>query len=212
MQPYPKTPNVFARDKVTGKIIHGKWSTPEIAYLSNLPWAWYEKIDGTNMRVIVHPQYDKVEVLGRTDKAELNDGLLDRVKTQFTDLLPDLRIMFPHQICFFGEGIGKKIQGSLYGPDYRFILFAIKTEKFWYPQSSVYDIGGQLKIETAPIVGRGPLPLAIDEVRGGLNSRLSGLHNCKFAEGLIVHPVEALLDSHGQRVIAKIKHKDFFGA
>ena len=51
---YTKIPNIFKREEF-GKnlLIEGEFSSDELEFLADNLWVWTEKVDGTNIRVIM---------------------------------------------------------------------------------------------------------------------------------------------------------------
>ena len=62
-----------------------------------------------------------------------------------------------------------------------------------------------LKIDIVPIIGRGTLIEAADLVRNGFTSKWGDF----TAEGLVMRPAVDLLNRRNNRIITKIKYKDF---
>lgn len=215
---YHKIDSVFLRDPATNHktFLDGQWSRPEFGYLADLDWTWTEKVDGTNIRVT----YDlsepaalrKARFNGRTDAAQLPGPLANVLPGLFpTDKLADI---FPDDkndnlITLYGEGYGVGIQkgGGLYRPDQSFILFDVRVGNVWLRRDAVEDIALHLGIGIVPVVGKGPLAVAIDMARDGFDSFLEG--SVCIAEGLVMRPAIELNDRMGRRIITKVKTKDF---
>ena len=70
---------------------------------------------------------------------------------------------------------------------------------------NVEDICGKLGLDFVPIVHTGSIQSAVDIVKSGLHSIIG---NCE-AEGLVGVPVIPIYDKLGNRIIVKIKAKDF---
>jgi hypothetical protein len=200
---YHKIHSVYKREP-TGKrhLIEGQWSLPEFEYLANNQWDWTEKVDGTNIRVI--RTETGVRYAGRTDNAQLPAKLLDRLKERFEDNSAFLDL--PYGSCLYGEGYGAKIQkGGNYRPDQDFVLFDVLIGYTWLTQSSVVQVADELKIDVVPMVAYGTLYEAIEAVKGGIQSFWGDF----IAEGLVCRPSIELISRTGERIITKIKHKDF---
>jgi len=202
MSEYHKINSIFKRDQKTNKFILGDWSTPEIEYLSECPWEFTEKVDGTNVRVIF-PEEGGVVFGGRTDNAQMP-----------TTLLQALQKMFPPEIAkgheglvLYGEGYGPKIQkgGGLYRDDVSFVLFDARAGKWWLRRESVEAVAIEFGLDVVPIVGYGNLQDGIDLVKGGLKSTWGDFE----AEGIVARPVVPMLARDGSRIITKIKGRDF---
>jgi len=206
MKPYHKIPTVWARDPETNykTLVGGKWATPELDYLSDQRWIFTEKIDGTNIRVI----FDGENVIfgGKTDDAQIPSHLINRLIEMFpTEKVKEVLNDTPG--CLYGEGYGAKIQGGgKYIPDgCSFVLFDVMIGDLWLERENVKDISGKLNIGTAPIVGAGSLLEAIAYTKLGISSQIA---DCQ-AEGLVMRPEVELKDRRGNRIITKIKTKDF---
>ena len=63
----------------------------------------------------------------------------------------------------------------------------------------------KLGLDIVPLVGRGTLHECIDRVRGGMQSTWGDFQ----AEGIVARPVTELCTRGGERIITKIKCRDF---
>jgi len=213
MKEYHKIQTLFKRDmEAPGRpLIEGEWTTPEFEYLQDNQWVLTEKIDGTNIRV----HYDGDEVLfgGRTDKANIPPHLLSALNEMFP--IDVLKYVFPDleeggSVCLYGEGYGHKIQkGHHYlGDDTSFILFDVMINDWWLKRNDCEDIATRLGIKIVPIVSVGTLWDAISLVKKGYKSFIAQ-DNSYDAEGLVAKPLCELKSRSGQRIVTKIKHRDF---
>ena len=106
----------------------------------------------------------------------------------------------------FGEGYGYKIQnGGLYRPDVSFILFDVAINGNYQPRETVEDIATTFGLEVVPIVLTGDIDDAIGFVRG---KPMSTIGNAPM-EGVVGRPLVEMQDRTGNRIIVKIKVKDF---
>lgn len=205
---YTKIPNIFKREEFgKNRLIEGEYATPELEYLANVPWVWTEKVDGTNIRVIWDGH--AVSFGGRTDKAQIPANLVNRLNDLFggTNKEEIFEQKFGETpVILFGEGFGEKIQkgGGLYGP-VDFILFDVFCGGMWLKRDAVEDIASTFGIKTVPIVNTGTLPEAVDFIRQHPKSRLRDAE----MEGVVCRPVCELSDRRGNRLIVKIKCRDF---
>ena len=209
---YHKIQTVFKRTG-KGELIVGEYSMPEFEWLKDCGWLWTEKVDGTNIRVM----WDGTNVVfgGKTDNSQTPTFLIYRLQELFEGHQNEerLRAVFNYDepnvnVCLYGEGYGAKIQkgGGNYKSDgVDFVLFDVKVEQWWLKREDVEDVAERLGIKTVPIVGRGSLPAAIEKAQTGFNSEWGDFP----AEGLVLRPGVQLFNRMGQRVITKIKHKDF---
>ena len=201
---YHKIQTVWLRDPDTNHktLIEGAWAKPEFEYLANQEWLFTEKVDGTNIRIMV--ESSGVRLGGRTDRAQLPSFLIERLQEiGEAALAADLR-----GLTLYGEGYGAKIQkgGGNYIPDYAdFVLFDVRGRDLWLDRESVEDIADKISIRSVPTIASGTLEEAIQIAREGFDSRWGSFP----AEGLVMRPAVELSNRRGERVIAKIKCKDF---
>ena len=205
---YPKIQTVYKRDMENkGKtLLEGQWTQPEFEYLANNQWLFTEKVDGTNIRIMVGPH--SVTFGGRTDAAQIPAQLLNRLNDVFLPLTGMLCSMLGDDACLYGEGYGSKIQkgGGNYRPDQDFVLFDIRVGDLWLGWHDVVDIARQLRIQAVPVIGQGTLFEAITMARCGIRSSWGNFP----AEGIVARPAVDLVTRRGQRIITKIKSKDFW--
>jgi ATP-dependent RNA circularization protein (DNA/RNA ligase family) len=191
-----------------GKLIKGKWAVPEFEYLANNEWEYTEKVDGTNIRIwagrLEGDREHTVLFGGRSDNATIPEPLSRYLHETFTGELFE-KAELP-EVVLYGEGYGPKIQGGgKYRSDHSFVLFDVKIGNWWLKREDVNDVAAKLGIESVPVLGHGTLFDAIDIVSDGLTSQWGNFE----AEGLVIRPKVALFDRRGDRIITKIKGKDF---
>lgn len=199
---YHKINSVYKRTE-KGKFIIGDWACTEFEYLANNQWEWTEKVDGTNIRIDWDKQ--KTRVGGKTDNAQIPAKLIEAIN--ILPLLKNLSYNYPDvSMTLYCEGYGAGIQkGGVYRADQSIVLFDILIDKWWLKRVDVEDIGKKLMLQTVPIVGRGSLPEAISFTKDGFKSRWGDF----IAEGLVMRPLIELFSRNGERIITKVKHKDF---
>ncbi len=227
MREYPKIQSIYKRDlektsKTFNKFLEGQWSLPEFEYLANNQWEWTEKIDGTNIRVIWFPKgtgegyeplsqghyvNDAVLFRGKTDNADIPKFLFAKLQEMFP--AEKIREIFPDTpLCLYGEGYGAKIQkGHTYIPNgVSFILFDVWIKGWWLKRLDVQDAATKLGIDVVPIKDYCTIPEAIElYVRNGFKSKWGDF----LAEGLVGKPIVELKDRRGDRILTKLKTKDF---
>lgn len=214
MREYHKIQSLFLRDPATQHrtFLHGQWSMPEFEYLADLEWTFTEKVDGTNIRVGWDGKV--VNFGGRTDDAQTPPFLLDRLREMFPADLMLGAFGDRGGLTLYGEGYGAKIQKG--GGDYiadgqSFILFDILGEseagRAWFEREKVEESAAALGIAAVPIIDSGCLDYAVTIAREGYKSEVAGKR--RDAEGLVMRPKRELLTRRGERIIAKLKTKDF---
>lgn len=203
---YHKIKTVWQRDPETNlrTLIEGQFAIPEFEYLKDNQWIFEEKVDGTNIRV--DWDMERVTFGGRTDDSQFPALLVNKLQElfpvdKFKALYPDI------PMCLYGEGYGLKIKkGAGYIPDgVSFILFDVFIVELWLERPNVEDIAEKLEIKTVPIIGQGTLQEGVDLVRGGFDSVLRKTP----PEGLVMRPVIELKTRRGERIITKLKLRDF---
>lgn len=219
MVEYPKIQTVFLRDPATKfkTLLLGQYAKPEFEYLARNDWMLTEKIDGMNIRVIFtcSRALDNCECIpptvrfaGKTDKADLPKNLLAYLQKAFTP--EQMQAVFKETtVTLYGEGFGAGIQkGGVYSPDQRFILFDVLIGTFWLERPNIEEIAASLNI---PVVHRsctGSLLDMVDLAKLGFPSFV-GEGTTHIAEGIVARPLCELQNRRGERIITKIKHKDF---
>lgn len=204
---YHKIETLFERDPKTFVVNAELLKSPVLGTI-NL-WDVTEKIDGTNIRVILSGD-GSVTFGGRSDNAQMHADLVNYLKSTFT--AEKMKAAFwiegkPTAAILYGEGYGAGIQkGGAYRSDKSFILFDCLVDgKWWMDRDSLSDIAGKLGINEVPYLGRMTLAEIVDLVKDPFHSRIG----TAIAEGVVARPIEPLFDRKGSRVIIKLKTKDF---
>lgn len=204
MKTYHKIPTVYLRDPNNRykTLLDGVFTMPEFEFLKNAEWDFTEKIDGMNIRI----ERSEAGIYwgGRTDKAEIPKNLTARLFEIGDQMLHGDAVKGP--IILFGEGFGAGIQkGGAYGDTQEFILFDALVGDMWLHREDVIGIAKGLGIPYAPTLGWGTLAEGVDMARKGFDSKFG----IARAEGLVMRPPVDLFTRYGDRIIAKIKTKDF---
>lgn len=207
MTEYHKINSLFKRDQ-KGKLLMGEFSRPEFEYLKNNIWVFTEKLDGTNIRLIW--QNNQLEIKGKTDKAQLPQALVNTINTKnlpekFTEVFSSGT---PMPVVVYCEGIGEKIQnGGDYCSGNDIVTFDIKVGSWWLMRKDVIEISEKLNLRTVPVCGEGTLEDLIYYVKAGFYSEIAKKH--RDAEGIVARPLVELRARNGERIITKLKTKDF---
>lgn len=213
MKEYHKIQTVYKRDPATKMktLLNGEYSEPAFYYLTNNEWIFTEKVDGTNIRVI----YDGKNITfgGKTDNAQIPNQLVNKLNDMFLPKIGLLKDVFKLEsspdikVCLYGEGYGANIQkgGGNYRHDQSFVLFDVKIGDWWLERYNVEDIASKLCIDIVPTIGKGTLSDMIRMTEKGFKSQWGNF----IAEGIVARPSIELKLRNGERIITKIKHKDF---
>lgn len=210
---YPKIKTLFKRDPATNykTLIEGAFSSPEFEYLQHCTWRLTEKVHGQNIRVM----WDGSEISfgGRGSKADkLYKPLLVRLQYLFSkELMIDVFGEYSDggiKWILYGEGYGARIQkgGENYNPDgVDFVMFDINWGGIWLHYIDVIRIAADLCIDVVPVIDIAPISTMIKAAKNGFKSNWGDFE----AEGIVARPLRQLMNFQGQRVITKLKCKDF---
>lgn len=185
----------------------GRFRNPTMKFLSELEWQFTEKVDGTCTRV--YWDGHKVSYGGRTDRAQMPVPLMNYLISVFGT--PEAEQLFEQtfgerEVILFGEGYGPKIQsGGAYRDDVSFILFDVMIGDNYQPREMVEKTAKMFGIDVVPIVCEGTIWDGIDFVMHHPKSTIG----TAMMEGVVGRPEVELRDRCGNRVIVKIKWRDF---
>ena len=206
---YHKIETLYNRDiEGSKRLIEGDYRDETVKFLKDMTWQFTEKIDGTNIRIMWDGH--KITYGGRTERANIPAHLMNKLVELFgndeTEQLFE-QIFGEKEVIFFGEGYGVKIQGcgGLYRPDVSFILFDVMINGNYQPREMVECAAKQFGLEIVPIIFEGTLDEGVAYVR---TKPMSTIGKAPM-EGLVARPKIELRDRCGNRLIVKIKVRDF---
>lgn len=209
MTTYNKIETLYNRDMEGSKrLIEGDYRNETVKFLKDMTWQFTEKIDGTNIRIMWDGH--KITYGGRTERANIPAHLMNKLIELFgneeTEQLFE-QIFGEKEVIFFGEGYGAKIQGcgGLYRSDVSFILFDVMINGNYQPREMVETAAKQFGLEIVPIIFEGTLDEGVAYVK---TKPMSTIGKAPM-EGLVARPKVELQDRCGNRMIVKIKVKDF---
>ena len=211
---YPKIETLYKRGDNFGVDV-STLRLPEFAVIDS--WIVTEKIDGMNIRVEVSDSGD-ITFGGRTDRAQLPATLVTYLQKTFNSdtMAPFLQDIGNESATLFGEGYGAKIQkGGIYRSDQAFRLFDVRVGDWWLKQDSVSGIASEIRIGIAPVIsviGRKLYPKSLECLKDILeNSRVAEQDGGSggLSEGIVARSAPMLFDRRGNRMMWKLKMKDF---
>ncbi len=219
---YPKIETLFNRNKKTFKVNEDEVRLEEF----NQVKSWYvtEKVDGTNVRVFYQKGENTVPFVhfaGRTDKAQFHPNLTKHLEETFTieklnACFPELSVHGDHEflVILYGEGYGVKIQsGGNYRKDISFRLFDVLIDGLWLEPVNIQDIATKLEVYTVPSIGVDmTIPQVVKYVKHLPRSHVSmdeGGNQDYVMEGIVARTVPLMLTRRGDRVMFKLKVRDF---
>jgi len=249
MTTYPKIDTLYNRD-VKGKIVETDIRHPEFNKIDM--WEHVtEKIHGTNVRVMIGPldvgtavytepisDQDLLEpqvfYLGRTDRAQLPEPLIQHLQETYTkdSLLNALhKAKGANGVVLYMEGYGLNIQdGGNYRKDVSTRIFDVfvldmsgpcrYTKEgaeqtpggWWLEPGAVSRIASDLGVNTAPILGKMTTEEIVELVKSKPPSGVSiaeGGNPDYMMEGVVARTVPLLLRRNGTRLMFKLKCHDF---
>ena len=183
-------------------------------------WVITEKIDGTNIRIILtkpdEEGHRKVEVGSR--KLILNRE--DKGSKQFFDCLEEVNLHklveyfkdVNSTVIIYGEGYGAGVQtGGIYSPNKNFRVFDIRIGEAYQDFEYVIKVCMDCQLNLVPIYGG-----VKDITYTSCKSDLSNFQRTLIKEGTggkpegLVYKFEpVLLNKYKERLIFKVKFKDF---
>lgn len=209
---YTKINTLYNRDE-KGKIQLGEFSRPEFFMLYNTPWRWYLKIDGTNTSI----HWDgELRIDGKTEQAHWDSRTMDFLKALITKekmeaIFPATNGEYPKVIIYgetYGHGINK-VGGKYFKEKCKwgFRIFDVKVGNFWLYPAGVEDVAKKLGVETPTDFGIMTIAEAEKKVIEGFKDPIAEQELA--AEGLVGRPVVQLFNRMGERVMVKIKTRDY---
>ncbi|MBM3136518.1 MAG: hypothetical protein FJZ89_14805 [Chloroflexi bacterium] len=215
MREYPKIETLYDRD-TKFKVAPERLRLPEFALINR--WQITEKIDGTNVRIGMGLD-GSVTYGGRTDNAQMPVPLSEYLRLTFT--AEKMQAVFAEslgntEVVLFGEGYGPKIQnGGAYRPTVGVRLIDVLVGDWWLEPTNILGIATTLGVATVPVLGEVVyLPRSVDDLRAMLKGGQSqaakedGGAGCQ-AEGIVARTVPLLFTRRGDRLLWKLKFKDF---
>lgn len=169
-------------------------------------WA-SEKIDGTS--VGIKWDGERISFIGHTDKSQFNPRYLEYLQNRFgtPEFESCVEMIFGDKpAIIYGEGISKDYNVHYGFPEGEFIMYDIQFDNGKFAERDVvYEVASKLDIKM-PFEARMTLDEAIEYVKARPQSVLNSEYKM---EGLVLRPMVELYLNNGERVITKIKVKDF---
>lgn len=156
----------------------------------------------------------KVAYQGRTERAQIPAHLTNKLISIFgTDEAEEMfeQTFGEKQVVLFGEGYGAKIQkggGNYISDGCDFILFDVymPDSDTWLKRDGIEDIAKRFGIKAVPVVMTGTIEQAVEFIKTQPRSLINPLHEM---EGVVGKPKVDFYDRSHNRLIVKIKVKDF---
>jgi len=230
MEEYPKIETLFDRDPKTFKVLEDKIRLPE--FLMVQKWRITEKIDGTNVCIcyktlwehgadqFAESFFDKgriVDINGRTENAQMPTFLTNQLQRTFT--IEKFQIAFPDlkpgiTVTLYAEGYGPKIQkgGGNYRNDVSCRIFDVKIDKWWLEPDNIESVAEKMGVKTVPSLNDVTIEQAVQLIKSNPFSQVAlqdGGNPDTRMEGIVARTVPLLLRRNGERLMWKLKRRDF---
>ena len=179
----------------------------QLFYDSGIKMYASEKIDGTSVGIVWDGE--RISFVGHTEKSEFCPRYLEYLKTNFgtSEFESVIEELFgDKQIKIYGEGISKDYNVHYGYPEGNFIMYDIQNENgTFYNRVVVKEIAKKLNL-IYPWEEMMSLKEAIDYIK---TRPVSKLNPENMMEGLVLRAPLELYTNHGDRIICKVKVKDF---
>lgn len=213
---FPKIETVYKRStEGTKELIEGDYRDKTVEMLANCKiWRATEKLDGSNHQI--HWDGHKLTLGGRTPDSNVPKHVVNYFDDNFnnneTEELFE-QLFKDKEFVFYFEAIGHKIQacGDFYDPNnVKFVLLDIYSvsNNSWLSFESISDIARAIGVECKhAVIDKCTLAEAIEYVK---SVPMSVFTKSQFPmEGVVCAPEIEMKDSNGERIIVKIKGRDF---
>ena len=175
--------------------------------LQMTPWQFKRKLDGENLRVF----WDGEQALwnGKSNKYQCGAELTDFMNNTFIEEIFEEKFGRDKKVYLFGEHMGPKSQGNELGlTKSEFVLYDVNINGFWLPSEDIKEIAKYFNIKTC-------YDFMPDEdvcnFTGSLYNLINATADGRFKdwEGIVATPCVECRYQNGDRVIVKIKNKDY---
>lgn len=213
MNEYQKINTLYKRDSHK-KIIIGEFTEPEVEFLKDSKWESLEKVDGTNISLV----WNGIDLNfhGRTKDAETPEMLLETLRKKYKkELFQKVFPLKPLQdsmlVEIFGEGYGVGINGheggGTYLPDSNdFILFDVTIDGWKLLRANCESVAKKINTNIVKLLGYYTIAEAEEIVKHGFKS---AINPNRVAEGMVLKTPLGLCNRKGERIMTKIKHRDY---
>lgn len=181
------------------------YRSPLLAYLAESPWVYSRKVDGENIRI----QWDGEQALwnGKSNAFQCSVEFAEYMNNIFLEEIFEEKFGRDKVATLFGEKMGPKTQGNELGLDKdELILYDVNVNGIWLSGESVVEIATYFGIKT--VFDFMPSFLGKTHTLQEL-IELCAKGEFKDWEGIVATPLVELRAQNGQRVVVKIKNRDY---
>ena len=210
MTQYPKMQSLYMREdkgNKKGNLLLGQFVNDEVQIIKF--WTVTEKMDGTNIRIIIDAINKDIQIKGRTDRSNLPSFIMDYLTNLVDSRASGLFADFEgKEVVLYGECIGNKINKNIYkleGQD--FILFDVKVNGMWLKIENMNEIAVKHSFKYIEILGHVfNSQDAVEYVEKDVQSKYS---DKAIIEGVVCRSSPTMLYRNGDPIYFKLKRKDF---
>jgi len=189
-----------------------KWRESELHYLANNLWAYRRKLDGENMRVMWDGE--KAIWSGKSDDFTCDEETTKMMNQKFQEEIFEEKFGREKTVLLFGERMGPKCQGNELGlEESTFVLFDVKIGDVWLEPKNVVAIAKYFDVPSCyDYMQEGVKPVMEgDGYVDTLTNLIKRVNKGEFREweGLVATPETGLCNRKGERLIVKVKNKDY---
>lgn len=177
---------------------------PLLYQLSLVGWHFKRKLDGQNMRVF----WDGEQALwnGKSDNFTCKSNLTDYMNQTFLEEIFEEKFGRDCKVVLFGEHMGPGVQGNelkLENPE--FVLYDVNINGYWQGVSNIKEIATYFGIKTCYDY------MGDDVCEDSLENLITRVADGEFKawEGIVATPAVECRNQRGDRMIVKIKNRDY---
>ncbi len=144
------------------------------------------------------------------DEPEVEGKYISEIVQELHMDMPQVKLV-EQPIIIYGEYYGGKVQGGKIGGKYGkndFRVFDILKEGYWLSREDVSLVCEKLGLKQVPFLGQMTIREAEQKVIEGFTSAVSEDKDF-LAEGIVMRAPYGICDRYGNRIIVKIKTKDY---
>ena len=183
-------------------------------------WIKTEKIDGTNIRIIITKSDNDGNRIVYVGSRKLILNPKDKTSNQYMDCLNDINFNklkeyfeeIDSTIIIYGEGYGSGVQkGGIYSSKKNYRVFDIRIGNAYQDFEYIEKVCIDNQLNIVPVIGEvreityGECITSLDKFKETLIKEGDG----GIPEGIVYKFEPVLLNKYGERLIFKVKFKDF---
>lgn len=186
---------------------HEIYRSTALMYLRHSDWCYKRKLDGENQRVWWNGE--QVVWNGKSNAYNCKQDWVDYMNNTFQEELFEEIFGRDRDVMLYGERMGQKVQENELGLDHtEFILFDVCVNGQFLGQDAINEIGHRLGINTCFDFMQGADMLYVDTLDNLILACERG--DFKDWEGIVAQPMIELRDQKGERIVTKIKTRDYY--